>query len=123
MSGVMTVAKKVASRRHVIAKKPVTVKMMTTKKHPCLAPGTGKLHLYKRCCDVFDPCTSLWLYWIMCMFVLFSCMCVISLSEMRYSKQIPTLTSRVGLLLGFPGISFFKISCIIKYYLYQRNLP
>ena len=43
MSGVMTVAKKVASRRHVIAKKPVTVKMMTIRKHPCLATGTGKL--------------------------------------------------------------------------------
>ena len=88
----VTVAKKVASRRHVIAKKPVTVKMMTIKKHPCLDTATGKLHLYKRCCHAFDPLTSLWLYWIMCVFVSVSCMRVISFSEVRYSKQIPSST-------------------------------
>ena len=43
MSDVMTVAREVASRRHVIAKKPVTVKMMTVKKHPRLDTATGKL--------------------------------------------------------------------------------
>ena len=25
-------------------------------------------HLYKSCCHAFDPRTSLWLYWIMCIF-------------------------------------------------------
>ena len=55
MSGVMTVAKKVASRRHMIAKKPVTVKMMTIRKHPCLATGTGKLPSLQKLLACFCP--------------------------------------------------------------------
>ena len=43
MSDVMTVAREVASRRHVITKKPVTAKMMTIKKHPRLDTATGTL--------------------------------------------------------------------------------
>ena len=59
MCGVMTVARAVAGRRHVIAKKPVTVRMMPIRRPSHLDTATGKLPSVQVLCIL---CTHLPLY-------------------------------------------------------------
>ena len=57
--GVITVAREVAGRRHVIAKKSVTVRMMPVRRPSGLDTATGKLPSVQVLCI---PCTHLPLY-------------------------------------------------------------
>ena len=59
MYGVMTVARAVAGRRHVIAKKPVTVRRMPVRRPSRLDTATGKLPSVQVLCV---PCTHWPLY-------------------------------------------------------------
>ena len=53
MYGVMTVAREVADRRHMIAKKPVTVRMMPIGRPSGLDTATGKLAAISTSVPVF----------------------------------------------------------------------
>ena len=57
-SGVMTVAREVAGQRHVIAKKPLTVKMMTVRRHSRLDTTAGELLLVHEHLSALHPFTK-----------------------------------------------------------------